>query len=323
MHAADDPEADVERLAAAQHGVVSRAQVVELGMTPSQIRTRVDRGSWRRVAPCVFGFTGHADSWRRRCWIALLNAGDGAVLSHSTAGLLHGMRPLQTGPVELIVPRGASRGMAGTRRHRPLDLDPASVQRIDGLAVTDPVRTILDLSAQLRPQRLAELVEHCEVDGICSLVSVGAELARVRRRGRPGVVRFEQVLDRLGPGDGLPRSELECLGDQVRRRAGLPEPHHEHPLPSAHGRPGFVDRAWVEVRLIVEYDGRRWHTRRSEIARDHQRDLEAGALGWQTLRFTWEQLHADADRTAELWRAVYDHRLELLAGQVPDQRRSG
>ena len=280
MVALTDIDAAVEQLAAAQFGVVSRAQVLELGMTAAQIRTRVARRSWLRLAPGVLGFPGHADSLRRRCWIAQLHAGEEAVLSHRTAALLHRMQPVERGPVELIVPRGHSRGLADTRRHRPREFDPSQVSRIDGLPVTTPVRTLLDISGQLLVPRLAEVVEHCEVEGICPLVAVGAELSRVRRRGLPGVRRLETVLDRLGPGEGLPHSELERLGDGVRHLAGLPEPVHEHPLPSAHGRTGFVDRAWLEAMLIVEYDGRRWHTRRAEIDRDHQRDLEASALGW-------------------------------------------
>lgn len=307
-----DPDAAVEQLAAAQFGVMSVEQVTALGITTSQIRARVDRRSWRRVAPRVLGFPGHADSLRRSCWIALLHAGDGSMLSHSTAGLLHGMRPLERGPIDVMVPRGHSRGLPGTRRHRPRNLGAARCQQVDGLPVTDPARTVVDLAATLRPGRLADVVEHCEVERICTLAAVGAELARLRHRGVPGVVRLETVLDELGTGEEVPRSELERIGDRVRRLAGLPEPEHEHPLPSARGRPGFVDRAWPGALLLVEYDGRRWHTRRSQIDRDHRRDLEASALGWHPLRLTWEQLSGDPESTAELWRATYLARLALV-----------
>lgn len=292
-------------------------------MTGAQIRTRLDRRSWRRVAPGVIGFAGHPDSFRRRCWIALLHAGDGALLSHGTAALLHRMRPIESGPIELIVPRGRSRGLADTRRHRPREAVRAQVARVGGLPVTVPVRTVLDLSGQLLVPRLVEVVEHCEVERICPLVDVGAELARVRRRGLPGVRRLETVLDRLGPGTALPHSELERLGDRVRRTAGLPEPRHEHPLPSARGRTGFVDRAWAEAMLIVEYDGRRWHTRRAEIDRDHRRDLEASALGWHPLRLTWEQLASNPVGTAELWMATYERRLALVSESALQPRDSG
>jgi hypothetical protein len=318
-----DAEAAVEDLATRQHGVVSRVQALGLGMAAPQIRSRLDRRAWRRVAPGVLGFPGHPDSFERSCWIAQLHAGDDAALSHGTAGLLQRLWPIEKGQIELIVPRGHSRPLVGTRRHRPRSLDPSQVHELEGLRMTTPLRTVLDLSGQLMVPRLVEVVQHCEVEGICPLVSIGAELARVRRRGLPGVQQLETVLDLVGPGPGLPRSELERRGDEVRARAGLPEPQHEHPLPSARGRLGFVDRAWLEAKLIVEYDGRRWHTRRAEIDRDHRRDLEASALGWQPLRMTWEQLTDDPEGTAELWRATYEHRLALLAGLERDAPGSG
>jgi hypothetical protein len=300
--------------------VVGRAQALALGVGPAQVRAQVRRGVWRHVAPGVLGFPGHPDSLRRRCWIAVLHAGDGAAISHRSAATLLSMHPLdrdpaadgRAAPIELIVPRSSSRALPGTRRHRPRSFDPGQVEQVDGLPVTSPVRTVLDLSSVLFVPRLARVVENCEVDGICSVVAVGAELARVRRPGLAGVRRLEQVLDHLGPGEGLPHSELERLGDCVRRLAGLPEPLHEHPLPSARGRLGFVDRAWPAAMMIVEYDGRRWHTRRAEIDRDHRRDLEASALGWHPLRLTWEQLRHDPEGTAELWRATYDRRIALL-----------
>lgn len=307
----------IEAIAARQHGVVSRTQVLAAGLTPSQLRHRLDRREWRRVAPGVVGFPGHPDTHRRRCWIAVLHAGPDACCSHGTAGLLLGMQPLHGQPVELTVGRARGRPLPGTRRHRPRSGLPDRLVRVDGLPVTGPARTLVDLAGQLLVPRLERVVEDAEVTGRCSVGAVGAELARTRRRGRPGVRRLEVVLDRLGPGDGVPRSELERLGDDVRRLAGLPAPHHEHPLPSASGRIGFVDRAWEDALLITELDGRRWHTRRAQLALDHQRDLQAAALGWQTLRLCWEQLRHEPRRTAELWRATYDRRIAQLGVHRP------
>ncbi len=306
----------MERIAARQLGVFSRGQALSAGITSGQLRHRVERGAWRRLAPGVFGFPGHTDSHRRRCWVALLHAGDDACLSHGTAGLLLGMAPIEGEPVDVTVARGRSRALEGTRRHRPRQWDPARVRYVDGLPVTDPARTIVDLASELRGPRLERLVEHAEVERICPVVAVGAELGHVRRRGVPGVRRLESVLDQLGPGDALPRSELERLGDQVRRLAGLPEPVHEHPLPSVSGQVGFVDRAWREAMLIVEFDGRRWHTRRHQVHKDAQRDLEAAALGWHTQRLIWEMLRHDPEGTAELLAATYARRCALLGRGV-------
>jgi hypothetical protein len=131
-----DADPRLEQLAAVQHGVVSRAQALEVGMSPAQLRARVQRQRLRWVAPGVLGFPGHADSHLRRCWVAVLHAGDLVALSHRTAALLHGMAPIEGEPVELIVERGRSRGLPGTTRHRPRGFDLSEVVRVDGLPVT-------------------------------------------------------------------------------------------------------------------------------------------------------------------------------------------
>ncbi|MGH8958306.1 MAG: DUF559 domain-containing protein [Acidimicrobiia bacterium] len=48
----------------------------------------------------------------------------------------------------------------------------------------------------------------------------------------------------------------------------------------------FIDD-WL---LIVEADGRRWHSRQADFERDRTRDNAATAVGIATLRFTWDML---------------------------------
>ena len=156
------------------------------------------------------------------------------------------------------------------------------------------------------------LVEQGLAERRFTLPEVGAVLGRVRRRGKPGVKKMAQVLDDLGPGDGIPHSELERLLDHVRELTGLPAPVHEHVLPNERGRTGFVDRCWPEAKLIVEGDGRKWHHRFQQALADNDRTLEAQALGWETSRLLWERLHHDAEGTAGTLREVYRRRIELL-----------
>jgi very-short-patch-repair endonuclease len=63
-----------------------------------------------------------------------------------------------------------------------------------------------------------------------------------------------------------------------------------------HGGPQRVDGLIEPWRLIVEADGRRWHTRVADFERDHARDIAALLHGYLVARFTWSQLtngHAD------------------------------
>jgi hypothetical protein len=187
------------------------------------------------------------------------------------------------------------------------------VSRIDGLPVTSLTRTVVDLAGSTGLARLRLVAEQAVVEGSSSTAELGAMLDRVRRRGKPGVARMARVLDDLGPGEDLPRSELERLADRVAELAGLPEPRREHPLPNERGRTGFVDRCWENAMWILEADGRRWHGRRQQMLADADRTLESQALGYETTRLLWEHAHSDPSGTAVLLRSVYDQRVTLVA----------
>lgn len=303
------PDVAIESLAAEQHGVFSRTQAIDAGADATLIRRQVASGRWRRVAPGVYGFPGRPDSWLRRVWIAHLHGGPSTVVSHASAARLHGFHPIEGYPVDLTVGRNRTRSLADSRRHRVDDLDPSQVTTVRGLPVTTAERTAVDLATVLTPVRLREVPGNAHVDRVCRIEEVAVVFDSLRRSGKPGVRRMADALDELGPGDGIPRSVLERLLDEVIRLSGLPRPSHEVPIPGFGLVDGFVDRCWPEAKLIVEADGRRWHSRQSDLRRDHERDLQAAAAGYQTLRLMWERLKGRPDDTAH--RVVEVYRLRI------------
>jgi Protein of unknown function (DUF559) len=106
------------------------------------------------------------------------------------------------------------------------------------------------------------------------------------------------VLDERGPGCLPPQSELEDRVFGLLAAAGLPAPARQFPLPGRGALTGLVDAAYPDVRLVIEADGRRWHTRIRDLRRDHLRDSEAARAGWQTLRFIYEEIVGDPDHVA-------------------------
>ena len=296
-----------------QHGLITRDQALGAGLTERGVRYLVRSGRLVRVGPCLYGTPGHRESWVRELWAAWLHAGRGAWVSHHSAGRLHSFGECEAGRVQLIVTDRRRHPPEGTRWFRLDDLEPSDVTEKDGLPVTTPARTVVDLAGVVHVARLRLLVERGAVERQFTLEHVGATLARVRRKGKPGVRALSLVLDELGPGGDLPRSELERLVDHAIVLSGVPAPVHEHPLPGTGAVQGFVDRCWPDVRLIVEADGRRWHDRRQQMVRDNQRTLQAQAAGYEVSRFTWEQLRHDARGSAECIRAIYDRRLQLFA----------
>ena len=122
--------------------------------------------------------------------------------------------------------------------------------------------------------------------------------------GRDGMSKLAEILDDRGPGFIPPASELERRLFRVSELAGLPAPIRQFPHPGRQVQMGWVDAAWREATLIVEADGRRWHSRVQDLSRDHWRDAEAARAGWQTLRLLWEHL-VDAEALASMKSSAY------------------
>ncbi len=300
-------------LAARQHGTFSLQDLRDLGVSTAAIRHRVAAGRWTRELPRVYGLVGHHQSWERRLWIAHLNAGPDSVIATNSAARLQGAAEAFADRIELLVPGNRGKAPPGVRWQRTIDLVEDDIVRVDGLPpMTTPARTAVDLAGWITINRLRRFVESGVLERRFTLIEVGAVLGRVRRSGKPGVTKLCRVLDDLGPGDGLTRSELERLGDGVIRLAGLPAPVREHPLPNERGRRGFVDRCWPDAKLIVEFDGRKWHDRNQQRLADADRRLEAQSLGYETSQILWEHASGDRDRTATLLSTIHRQRLLLL-----------
>jgi very-short-patch-repair endonuclease len=111
--------------------------------------------------------------------------------------------------------------------------------------------------------------------------------------GKPGVRALGEVLDEHGDGYVADASKLERALFIAVESAGLPPPRRQGPLPGRGALEGLVDAAYHDAKVIIEADGRRWHTRIRDLKRDHQRDAEAARVGWQTLRFLYEEIMGD------------------------------
>lgn len=315
-----------EALACRQHGVVGRFQIVGGPTDEAAIGARLRTGRWREVAPGVYSFPGHGDRWLRSLWTTYLHAGPGAVVSHQSAGRLRQLSGIPA-TISLTVERNhrhVRAGNGGVRWHRLDDLSDHDVVIEQGMRVTTVTRTIVDLAAVVSRQQLLHATEDAVVRRLTNIAKVGAILERVRRKGKPGVLKMCSVLDELGDGQPISPSALDRALSHVIDFSGLPAPVKEHPLPSVQCLTGFVDRCFPTALLIVEADGRKWHERRHNMARDRERDVEAARMGYQTVRFVWEHLVSDPDGSARALVDIHNVRLSQL-GRVPPRssRTSG
>jgi very-short-patch-repair endonuclease len=262
-------------LARGQEGMIGVNQLRKLGADRRWVNRRVAMGWLVHVFRGVYGI-GHPPRTRRGWYVAaLLAGGERSVLSHTTAAAVHqltkGGRQLH-----LTVPRSAS-GIEGIRTHRPRTLRPEDVVTVDGLRVTSPARTLIDL-ADFRKRRLLEqAIDQAEFHRLH--LPLGEVHDRLRKRPRAALLR-SVIADHVA-GSTITESEAEELFLEIVRRAGLPRPTGQ--LPMWGRRRDFV---WRAQRVVVEIDGRQAHDRDNAFERDAVRDAEVVINGHRPLRFT-------------------------------------
>ena len=252
-----NPEPALARLAAEQYGVLSVAQLYELGFTKDEVWKRAQTGRLNRVHRGVYA-VGHSGLCNEGRWIAaVLACGSGAVLSHRSAAGLWQLLPPVAQPVHVTSPKAAGRYRDGIHLHRSPSMRRSSRTISNGIAVTTPARTLSDLRGAVDGPTLRRAIRQAEVLGY----------------------RLGEVVS-----DGT-HSELEYLFLRLCRR-------HRLPPPSVNVRlgPFVVDFLWPEQRLIVETDGYRYHRGRLAFEADHARQLALEQLGYRVRRYTYRQV---------------------------------
>ena len=292
IHAARNREA--WRLVRAQHGVLTRTQLLKLGISTKGVKHRVATGRLHPLARGVYavgrpGLTPHG-----RWMAAVLACGDGAVLSHRSAAELWGIGREWEGTIDVSIRRKSKITRAGIKvRARP-SLGARSLTRWLGIPVTHPVQTLIDLATELKDRRLERAVNEADVLDLVDPETLRRTLDDYV--GMPGVKRLRTMLDRHT--FRLSDSDLEIYFRPLAMAAGLPIPLTKHMLLGYE-----VDFFFPDLALIVETDGLRYHRTPSQQARAVKRDQTHVAAGFRVLRFThWQVAHAPNEVTDVLRR---------------------
>src|SRR4051812_45910934 len=196
----------IAALATRQHGVVSRAQLLDLGVGADAIKHRAGLGRLRPLHRGVYA-VGHRALRREAWWMAaVLAAGPDAALSYRSAAELWGIRSSSRRRIEVSVPRHR-RSTARLELHR-IAMQPDEVTLEEGIPVTTPARTLLDLAAVLSPQHFEAAFDEAEVRRLTSPTSLDALV--VRYPGRRGTAAVTAVLaTHARRGATVPTSLLE------------------------------------------------------------------------------------------------------------------
>lgn len=277
--------------AARQHGVLSLLQLREFGLSDKAIHGRIRSGRLRRLYQGVYAVGPMALTERGRELAAVLACGDGAALSHRSAGFAWGMVKRQAHKIHVTCARSRPPGPGVVVHRSPLD-ESDRVMR-DGVPVTTVARTLVDLAEVLTETQLADAVHEAEVQRRFDLTEV--EAAQARAPGRRGRGKLNRVLADWRPRP-FTRTEAERLFLALCKRHGLPRPGVNTWVGEQE-----VDFAWPDHDLAVEVDGGATHLTRRAFEEDRRRDRRLAVKGIQVLRVTWRDLHENqADVAAQL-----------------------
>jgi very-short-patch-repair endonuclease len=195
--------------------------------------------------------------------------------------------PERRGVIDVSVMRRAELKRRGLRvRGRP-SLTAERVTTHDGIPVTTPVQTLIDLSTELAPLEVERAVNEADKRNLIDPETLRAELDRYV--GEPGVKALRSLLDKRT--FRLSDSDLEILFRPIATAAGLPLPLTKQMVN------GFeVDFYWPELGLVVETDGLRYHRTASTQTRDAKRDRAHVLAGMTPLRFTHYEIKYESSR---------------------------
>jgi very-short-patch-repair endonuclease len=275
-------ERAIAELAGRQRGVVTRAQLLRIGLTAGAIDHRLASARLHAIYRGVY-LVGHAVPVEgARELAAVLACGRGAVLSHRSAASLWRLVPNAATTIDITVVGRKCASRRGIRVHCVAALGRRDVRKLGGIPVTAPARTILDLAAVVPPRELVRAVAEADTRRLAPRAQLLSLLARAG--ARPGVGVLRSLLDRDAK-PALTRSEAEERLLALIRSAELPEPE----LNVRIGR-HEVDFLWRDRGLVVEVDGFRYHSSRDAFERDRLRDAELGPQGFTVMRITWRQI---------------------------------
>ncbi len=299
----------LDTLARRQHGTFHRRQVLDLGFTARQIEHRRSVGHWVTLAPSVYALASHPYTWFRQVKAAELSI-PGSAVSHGSGAVLLGLDDFRPGSIDLLAPRsGAHRSRLATV-HRT---DKVEAIRRQSVRVTTVPRTVADLAGVVDPWRLGRTVDGVLLSRAATVDDLAAEAARAVSDRRAGAGTLRRILEDRGDGYVPPTSELEALLYLALDDPRLPPSIRQAAFPWRPTANQRVDAFIPMWRLIVEADGRRWHTRVADFERDLARDHLAKRHGFEVLRLTHRQLAGSIASVVELLVEVGAHRVAVAA----------
>lgn len=287
--------AAVASVAAQQHGLVTRAQLLDAGLARGTIWRWAQRGALVAVGARTFRLATAVVDEHSEVLASCLDR-DGTA-SHLTAAWLHTIAP-RPDHIDITITKGRSMrdvrsDPSRLRVHSSTNLPPEDIVVVDGIPTTSLARTLLGIGAlvptEVSQDHLVDVVAEVVESGRGSLSWLQWLLDERRCRGRNGVAALEVALDarvRVGPTESWLEREMLRLLDI----AGLARPSLQQRVARTSGRPARVDFLYSRERVVLEVLGYRFHRTPEQLDADTMRANELQIQGNVVLQVTARRL---------------------------------
>lgn len=274
------------QLGIAQLGVMARRQLRAEGLSSRLISHWLCSGHMLKVLPGVYTLGRPVTDEMAAYMAAVLLGGPDSALAGLAAASAHGFAD-RPDSIDVVRASGSPRAVRGIPPHQDLIINlrrarfsPDDVQLLGPVPVLDPARLLIDLAGRLSPLELRRRFIEAGREGLLTPEC----LSRIETRGsgfkgRSLLLKLQKNWD---PTKGKIRSILEgefkllCAEQRV-------------PPPLTNQRVGKyeVDCLWDEFHLIVELDGRKFHSDSVAVKADTDKSRHLRDLGYRVRRFTW------------------------------------
>jgi very-short-patch-repair endonuclease len=286
------PDALLRDVARRQHGVFTLGQVLECGFTRPVVRRRLERRVWEEVLGRVYRVAASRPvDWRQR-QIALVLA-TGGVSAGLAAAALHDLAASPRRP-EILLGRAPRRDL-GAVVHTTCALAPIDCTEVDGISVTTVARTLVDLAGRCPRGAFEDMLDTAIVRRLVTVDRLRDRAEALWAPRRSGCAVVLELLKARHAADARAANRWEARVLRTVRQLGLPEPRLNHRV-RVGGRVRYLDLAWPDAKVAVEFDGFVPHSTRRVFDDDRARQNDLVADRWTVFRVTATMLR-DAERT--------------------------
>jgi hypothetical protein len=271
------------RVARRQVGVFTLSQALDCGYTRSFVRRRIVDHAWQELEPRTYRVTLSAPpSWDQQLVALVLTTG--GVASGSSAAALYGLMPKRG--LQVALPRGRR-----TRSHRRpevialRDLAASDTTCTAGIPCLAPPRMLIELAPTLPGDRFADLLDTAIVRRIVTPRRIAERATELWAPGRPGCAIVLHLLEEAHPELWRARNEWEARVLRLFRKAKTPDPIPNYEV-RVGGQNRFIDLAWPEHLVAVEFDGFVPHSTRRVFDDDRVRQNDLVDAQWKVFRLT-------------------------------------